>query len=253
MKILVLSIYDKTERNNELIKIHLSYLKNNRFIQNQTINYYFITFDEFLTEEFHLDTENKILSLRGKEDYMNILRKTMKAIDYFQNYNGNKTNYDYVVRTNVSTVLDLKLLLDYLTVMPNQNVYVGAIFYNLQWLDEKFGINRTTMNLYNLFNIGFFQGTCIILSNNVFTFMLHNENKLNHEIIDDVSIALFIRNYLPQAYLTSSMVPQATVIDENNKNYGNYSIVFRHKTLDDKLDTEYTKKSYEYICQHEHS
>lgn len=253
MKILVLSIFDKTERNDKLIKLHQSYLKNNRFIKNDTVNFFFITYDEFLQEEYKKDDENKILYLKGKEGYMNILRKTMKALEYFQNYDDKKTKYDYVVRTNISSVFDFKLLFDYLTIMPSENVYVGAIFYNLQWLDEKFGINRKTMNLYKLLNTGFFQGTCIILSNDVFTFMLNNQEKLNHEIIDDVSIALFIRDNLPGAYLTNKLVPIATVIDENNKNYVNYSILFRHKTLDDNLDTEYINKSYQYICQLGHS
>ena len=253
MKILILSIFDKTERNNELIKLHQSYLKNNRFINDGTINFFFITYDEFLQEEYKKDDENHILFLKGKEGYMNILRKTMKAIDFFQNYDENKTYYDYIVRTNISSVFDFKLLLDFFTIMPTENVYVGSIFYHLKWLDEKFGINRNTLNLYNLFNMGFFQGTCIMLSNDVFTFMLNNVEKLNYDIIDDVSIALFIREHLPRAYLTSKLMPQATVIDEKNKTYSKYSILFRHKTLDDNLDTEYINKTYQYICENGHS
>lgn len=245
MKVLVLAIFDKTERNDTLMKIHQSHLKNNRFIQNNSIDVFFITFDETLCQDYKL--EDNILLIKGKEDYMNILSKTIKALDYF--INDQNKNYDYLVRTNISSVFNFKLLYEYLNNMPRQNLYVGGIFYYLGWLDEKFGITRKTMKDYELFNIGFFQGTCIILSSDVFQFLLNRSHRLQYHIIDDVAIALLIRTYIPNAYLTTKNLPKVTVIDENNKIYDRDSILFRHKTLDDKLDIEYLGFTYKFICE----
>ena len=49
MNILILCIFDETYRNKQLIQI-----QRENFVKNNLIDYYFITYDENLTEEFKL-------------------------------------------------------------------------------------------------------------------------------------------------------------------------------------------------------
>ena len=165
MKILVLCIFDKTERNIQLLEIHR---KNKQIIPN--IDMFFILFDETITEEFKI--ENDILLIKGIEHYMNILDKTIKSLDYF--INKLHKQYDFIVRTNISTAFNYRLLNEYLMNIPKQNIYIGGVFFKLTWTDEKFNITSETILQYNLDGLYFFQGTCIILSNDVYTYLLNN-------------------------------------------------------------------------------
>ena len=137
MNILILSIFSESKRNNEFLKIHRENL-----YKNECIDFYFITYNENLTEEIMLVDD--ILFIRGKEDLLNILDKTIKAMRYFTNIK----QYDFIVRTNISTVLNYKLLNNYLNGIPKTNIYAGGLLFNLEWLDEPFGITEETTKKY---------------------------------------------------------------------------------------------------------
>ena len=77
MNILILSIFSESKRNNEFLKIHRENLYKNEFI-----DFYFITYNENLTEEIMLVDD--ILFIRGKEDLLNILDKTIYKIYKFK-------------------------------------------------------------------------------------------------------------------------------------------------------------------------
>lgn len=238
MNILVLCIFDKTERNIQLLEIHR---RNQLPIQN--IELVYIMFDETLDEEYKLVDD--MLFIQGKEHYMNILDKTIQSLEYFINRLGKQ--YDFMVRTNISTAFNYRLLNEYLMNIPKQNIYIGGVFFKLTWLDEKFNITEETKQQYNLDGLCFFQGTCIILSRDVYTYLLNHKEKLVYEIIDDVAIGLFIRTYLPKAYLTFIDRPTFISIDYQNKYYNVDSVLFRHKTLNDVTDIEYMNKTYKVI------
>jgi hypothetical protein len=243
MNILILCIFDETERNKKLLEIHRDNLSKHRFIKNNNIDYFFITFDENLTDDFKLIDD--ILFVKGKEDYMNILEKTIKSLYFFINIQNKY--YDFIIRTNISSAFNFKLLHNYLTSIPKTNIYIGGIFFCLDWNDEKFNITKETIQTYGLHKLNFFQGTCIILSNDIVTYMLNNSNKLQYDIIDDVAIGLFIKTYLPNAYLTFTNVPITTKIYPDKKLYNDNSVLFRHKTFDDNIDIEYMKNTYKII------
>jgi hypothetical protein len=225
MNILILSIFNETQRNNELLKIQRKNL-----IKNEFIDYYFITYDENQSEDFRLVDD--MLFIKGKEHFMNILDKTLKSIRYFINIK----QYDFIIRTNISTVLNYKLLYNHLNNMPKNKIYSGGVLFDLQWLDEKFGITDNTIQKYELKGLYFFQGTCIVLSRDIIEFMLANSTQFIHELIDDVSIGLFIKTYLPSAYelLFKDNRAKYSVLPRDKYNYDN--IVIRIKSFNDEND-----------------
>jgi len=225
MNILILCIFNETNRNKELIRI-----QRNNFIKNNLIDYYFITYDKNLTQEFKLI--NDTLFIKGSETHLNILDKTIKSLRYFTNIK----EYDFIVRTNISTAFNYKLLYDYLNEIPRNNIYIGGNLYKLVWLDPRSGVTKENTEKYSLNDLFFFQGICIILSRDVVKFILDNSNNLIYQIVDDVSIGLFIKTYLPDAYLKYKNMPKISRVLKDKKIYNINSVLYRHKSYNDNED-----------------
>lgn len=60
--------------------------------------------------------------------------------------------------------------------------------------------------LYDINNLVFFQGTCILFSNDIIKFLIDNKEKLLYNIIDDIAIALFMRLYISIAYTKGYLI-----------------------------------------------
>jgi hypothetical protein len=232
MKILILSIYNETEIYKQMKEIQLSYINT-----NENIEYYFIVFDENISEKVIL--RDNFIYVKGFENCMNILEKTIIALDYLIN-NMNK-KYDFIIRTNVSTLFNYKLLIEYLNSIPKNNIYLGGILFQLAWLDYKYGISDFTKNLYSLNDMWFFQGTCIIMSNDVVNFILQNIIQLKFNIIDDVAIGLFIRDYLPNSYCCMHNLPR---LKYSFNNYESNSVIIRNKQVDHNMDIINNMKNF---------
>ncbi len=206
-------------------------IQRDNFVNNYSIDYYFIIYDENLTEEFKLI--NDTLFIKGKESYMNILEKTIKALRYFINIK----DYDFIIRTNISTAFNYKLLYKYLNEIPKNNIYLCGIAFKLDWIDIKFGIKNENIEKYLLKGTYYFQRTCIILSSDVAKNIIENSNKLIYDLIDDVSIGLFIRTYIPNSYLTYiNIMPQISIISGEKNVYENNIVLYRHKSFNDDED-----------------
>jgi hypothetical protein len=108
------------------------------------------------------------LTLRGVERYGTILGKTLESLEHFLT----RHLYDYVVRTNLSSVWDFKALLTYLATLPRERVYAGQV-----------GVNPET-------GIEFASGAGIVMSADVARTLLANRRiALNLPAFDDVAIA----------------------------------------------------------------
>lgn len=236
MKILILSIFNETTRNNQLLQI-----QRDNFVKNDLIDYYFITYDPTLDDEFKLI--NDTLFIKGNEDAMNILDKTIKSFRYFLSLN----DYDFIVRTNISTVFNCKLLCNYLHGIPRNNMYIGGIALVLSWIDEKYGITKDNIEKYMLKGLCYYQGTCIILSSDVVKFILENHHNLRHDIIDDVSIGLFIRTHLPNAYLKDNLSGAKYSKIGINHSHVDDSVIYRHKSMNDDADVQNMTNTFKII------
>ena len=67
--------------------------------------------------------EGNTIWLEGEESIQKIISKTIDCMDYFLT----KQSYDFVVRTNLSSVWNFNVLLKYLETLPRDKVYNGFV------------------------------------------------------------------------------------------------------------------------------
>ena len=175
LKYVNLVLYSDDREYNEMKEITQKYYK--KFENVKTIYY---KYDEKINEEYLM--EGDVLKIKGKETYVpGILEKTVKATKYVEN-----DEYDYLVRSNISTILDFKLLDEELKKKPIE--YGGGLINNLQKLDVNAGIKDNTH-----FGLNYVSGTAIIISKNTLKEMIKQKDKIDYKIVDDVSIGVLMR------------------------------------------------------------
>jgi len=129
--------------------------------------------------------ESDILYLPGEETYMpGILSKTLKTFSYFYD-----TQYDYYVRTNISTIVNFNLLSKAL--QYHKIEYGGGRnFYIYQgYRDSGCGVTDDTH-----VGLSYAAGTCIVLSRDMFRKVVENQSRLDMNVIDDVAIGKMIKD-----------------------------------------------------------
>jgi hypothetical protein len=122
MKVLMLVISSQTQpvyRHHKAI--WETYMKS-----HPDIECYFIEFNPSILSP--LLTSNTLF-LRGRETYQGILDKTFRALDYFTR----RKHYDYVIRTNLSSVWIFPKLMRFLETAPRTGLYGGSIGNNQPW------------------------------------------------------------------------------------------------------------------------
>jgi hypothetical protein len=168
MNVLILIISDDS----------LPHYKNNKDVwrsymnSRSNIHCYFI---ECITDESKVYPyiENNTIYFKGVESRQNILIKTINAMEYFMN---SGVQYDFIVRTNLSTVWDFDTLNRYINTLPKEKIYAGSTgpFYN--------------PDNYNVW-FYFVGGMGIIMSNDVCKLIIENRKTAeSFKIIDDIDI-----------------------------------------------------------------
>lgn len=168
MKILILVIYNENSIYNEMLKLQRSYLHDHK-----NIDTFFVAFKDQVDD---IVVDKDILWIKGKESLPNILLKTFKGAEYAMKLQ----TYDYLVRTNISTLIDLENLYSFLESSPRTLFYTGG---NL--MKHRRGVF-------------FMQGTAIILSIDVVQSLV--SNPIVYNIVDDVKLGLLIKNRFPGIY-----------------------------------------------------
>jgi hypothetical protein len=213
MKLLILSIYSNDKKYNEMLKIQRSYVH-----QYPNVNYYFIC----LRKQTNLiEIEKDIIYVKGEEALLNITYKTIEALNYALQH----IEFDYMIRTNMSTIINIPALIKYCSSITKKSIYTGGNFMSLQWFDYKSGIKDK-----KLFGTNFFQGTSIIMSKNVVSYLVKHRKKIRYDIVDDIAFGLFIATYLPSAFVTDKLitfekVPKNVRLDQLDK----HTIFFRNR------------------------
>jgi hypothetical protein len=80
--------------------------------------------------------------------------------------------FDYIFRTNSSSYVDKKLLLEFIKDKPKENFYSGVIG--------------------NYHGLPFASGSGYFLSKDLLKYVLENRNEWNHQVIDDVSVGIMM-------------------------------------------------------------
>lgn len=134
------------------------YMNKHSFIKS-----YFIKYKDDLQENI-IQTEDTIY-IKGTETLIpGCLDKTIKSIEYLLN----KFDFDFIFRTNMSSVIDLNKLYN----LIDNNIECGGIIGNCNGQQ-------------------FISGAGILMNKKICQLLINNKNYLNYNIIDDVAIGKF--------------------------------------------------------------
>lgn len=220
MKICILVIYNDGEDYREMLKIQRSYLHKYDNVQS-----YFTMFRE--NQLNPIEIKGDFIYVKGKESYLGILQKTVDAFEYIIKDIG---NFDYFIRTNMSTIVNIPALQDFCQTLPNKHVYTSGIMVNLQWLDEPFGITDDS-----LWGTKYASGTSIIMSKDVVKHIVDNKRLLRYDVVDDVAIGVYMTKYLPIVYTYDKMasfysVPENIILEQID----NKTVFFRNRSSNNR-------------------
>jgi hypothetical protein len=179
-----------------MLKIQQSYCHN-----YENVHSYFVTYRS--NQNADIEVEKDILYVKGEETYLGITRKTVDGMEYLLNH---LQNIDYVVRSNISTVINIPELLTYCQSLPKKNVYTSGIMNELQWFDPVGGIVDKS-----LWGTKYASGTSIILSKDVAESIVQRKREIRHDVVDDVSIGVFMTKSFPNNYGTAPVAPLVIV------------------------------------------
>ena len=106
----------------------------------------------------------------------------MLAFKYLNNF-----DYDYLIRSNISTIIEFNRLISYLEKNPIDYYGAGKLV-NLQWTGG--GIFDSTW-----YGTLFASGTSIIFTKKAVDEIVNNMNLVRMDIIDDVSLGIYVREH----------------------------------------------------------
>lgn len=178
VKILNLVLYSDNEQH----YVDMYNILSNYYKIFDNVKTYFYKFNNTIENDIELIDD--VLNFKGTEEYIpGILDKTLKVFKYVEK---EFEDYDYIIRTNISTIVDFKLLSIELEKTPV--IYYGTthLIY-LQWYTP----DINDVNKY--FNTIYASGTNIILSKKGYKLLIDNIDFLDYTVIDDVSIGVFFK------------------------------------------------------------
>ena len=219
MKLLILSIYSKNKQYDEMLTIQRSYL--HKF---PNITTYFIDFREHQTNP--IEIEEDFIYVKGKNTYLNITYKTIESIEYAVKH----LSFDYLIRTNMSTIINIPTLIAYCSTLRKTNLYTGGRILTLHWPDKKSGIKDQTH-----WGSKFVSGTSIMMSYDVANSMIKQKSKINYDVIDDVAIGLFMQEYLPSAYYYNCALFFVTRKNMNPSEIDKKFVFFRNRAYKNRV------------------
>ena len=223
MKILIVSIYNPSDEYSQMLELQQKYVHS-----HDNVDTYFIT---CMDQPEEIKVVGDMIYVKGDETPLNILMKTVKSIDYL--LNTLHKQYDYIVRTNISTIIHLDNLYKYLESSPRTLFYSGGFLLYIRWsLVEWFHLSSENKHLSNSFyGTKFIQGTSIILSIDMIQTLLRKS--IDYDIIDDIKIGLWIKEDFPDIYNNLENVPMAKfIINEFSPD----CVFIRNKSDDRRLD-----------------
>lgn len=225
MKNLVLIITSNNDIYYKMQQVQKTYIHDNKHF-----DVYFVLFDEELSEDVKIIED--IIYIRGKETYINILYKTIKALSFI--INTLKIEYDFVIRSNISTIINFDNLYKYLEISKKTKLYTGGTLETLEWSLQTYEICEEKQEYRNsFFGLKYIQGTSIILSYDVIKTILSYEKLIKYDVVDDVKLGLLIRCFCPDIYenIDKILLPKLTY-----NNFTEDSVFIRNKTKNRILD-----------------
>jgi len=220
MKILILFIYSADENYNKMLKIQRSYCH-----KYDGVHSFFVTYRK--TQSNHVEIEDDIVYVKGEETYLGITRKTIDAMEFLLN---RMKDIDYVVRSNMSTVINIPELKSFLEPLPRTGIYTSGLMIELRWLDHASGVVDES-----LWGTKYASGTSIILSKDVAESIVQRKDQIRHDIIDDLSIGVFMTKFFPNTYGVAPLAKFFAVpFDIDERSFARDAAFYRTRTNDDR-------------------
>lgn len=225
MKYLVLIIYDSNvEYERHMYKLHTAYLK------KKNIVHYFITYNPNQSEDMIVD--DNVIKFNGKESFVpGILTKTMKALKYLTEVKN--LQYEYLVRTNISTIINYDNLTKYIDLhISSEQGFFTFFKSTIAWVSPRDGISEKHRG------ISYAQGTNIFLNYNSVKKLLLNDCEIDYNMIDDVSIGhtltklgINLHDCGKKLYITNEIFLDKNAICFRNRRTNRYDDVCAIKLL----------------------
>lgn len=243
MKILNLVIHNSEfEIYESMYKVLSRFYKNYKFVDT-----FFIEQKENLNTKYKI-TEDRLI-INGKESIVpGLLNKTIESM---QVLNENGMRYDWVVRSNVSTVIDFSVVKKLLTENRNLDYFSGCVTL-LNSLNVPHGISDQ-----RYFGTLFAHGTFIGMSKDLADIIVNNRKKLDYEVVDDVAIGVFVSKFMPETKLklfeNNRHVFSSGPIDLNaiRDYHGKFQpVAWRNKSEERNFDIENMIKITEVLSQY---
>ncbi len=168
--IIILVLLSGEEHYLKMAELWKKYMNKHPYIKS-----YFIKYDSNLNEGDILLDNNNTIYMRGEESvFPGCLDKTIKTIEYFLREN---VNFEYIFRTNVSSVVNLDKL--YKFISNYKDIECGGAL----GIWEK--------------DLVYISGAGLLLSKKVCSELVENKLTLNYHLYDDVAIGEFLnrKNY----------------------------------------------------------
>lgn len=138
--------------------------------------------------------KDDVLRIKGNESFVpGILNKTLKAFEFVLQ-TGIMDDFDYIIRSNISTVINFDLLINELRETP-LIYYGGGLIHTLRWRDPNAGIKDDEYN-----GTSFANGTSIMMTKEALRYLIDNKDLIKKDIVDDVAIGIFFKENQPAYY-----------------------------------------------------
>jgi len=184
MKVLHLVLYSKGKVYDDMVNVTQPLYAHLRKVFD--IQTYYYHYDESLSEP---QLDGMFLSLPGKETYIpGILEKTIAALDWFFQRRADDCKFDFVVRSNISSVINFQSLMKCLEFKVKAIFYAGTSVITSDFIHPLHGKVAE-----RLLPLSFAHGTCLVMSSKAVFELLGNLHLVNRITIDDVSLGAFFK------------------------------------------------------------
>jgi len=232
-KIINLVLYSFDEKYDQMKEILIEHNK------NHNIRSYFYCYKEDMSIPYEII--DNVLYFSGKETYIpGVLEKTLEAFDIFKD-----EDYDYIVRSNVSTVVNYKELFKYLPV--GEIDYAGPLYYVEHYMNIGAGMNEEKTAKYGKHH--FAMGACVVFSKKAIKLLVDNKKDvLSYDLIDDIAIGVYLhdknlrrRTLSSNSYSFQNSIFKPDIIMYRNKSDDRNTDIVNMRMVVDNLSNKISK------------
>jgi len=206
------------------------------FLKLKEIPHFFYCYDNTIDSSYLI--KDDIFYIKGNETFLpGILEKTLYIFNYFKDQ-----EYDYIVRSNISTLINFDFLSN--SLQENPIDYGGPLYYmGAPFINPSSGITEEFLKEYGDVS-SFCSGICIILSRNAINCILDNKKEaLSYNVIDDVALGITINKYLKNGIKRKV---NGDVSWQDSKYSPNF-MVYRNKSSNRDIDIENMLKTSNFL------